>query len=65
MDDLMFSYHQAVQTDLQRRGRSAEIRRRALIQRRARRRLAKAQRSALQARLLLSASADPHVLIPE
>ena len=64
MDDLMFSYHRTVRDDLERRGRAAELRRRALVQRRARRRLAKAQRNALQARLTLAAASDLHALVP-
>ena len=64
MEDLTLTYHREMRRDLERRGRAAELRRRALIQRRARRRLAKAQQQALQARLTLAATSDPHALVP-
>jgi hypothetical protein len=64
MEDLTFTYHRELQQELERQGRAADLRRRALIQRRARRRLARAQRSALQARLTLAATSDQHALLP-
>lgn len=65
MESLTLSYHHEIQHDLARRTRAGELRRRALIQRRARRRLARAQRNALQARLTLAASSDLHARLPD